>query len=167
RVRTLISLSWNRPITLPTVRTKAIAITTAFLLEEKSQSTRCGPTRIRIPPLRRSKDTSRSIPTESMRSQSNFQRPVSHPKAASRCLGTSLRGNLEYFSLTAAAFHSCSHGRIGIAEQDRLGAAYSHARLEPRACANPTSCRILRATRLCRAHHRRMYRDQPRCLRLG
>ena len=46
---------------------KAIAITTVFPLEERSPSMRCGRTRIRIPPLRRSKDTWRSIPTASMR----------------------------------------------------------------------------------------------------
>ena len=34
-VRTLISPSWNGRITLPTVRIKAIAITTAFPLERK------------------------------------------------------------------------------------------------------------------------------------
>src|SRR5439155_18689975 len=64
--------SWNGQITLPTVRIKGTAVTTAFPLEEKSQSMRCGRTRIRILLLRRSKDTSRSIPTESMKSRSNF-----------------------------------------------------------------------------------------------
>src|SRR5207247_4819864 len=33
------------------------------------------------PPLRRSKDTSRSIPTESMKSQSNFQLPANRQRA--------------------------------------------------------------------------------------
>jgi hypothetical protein len=42
--------------------------------------------RIHFPQLRRSKDMSRSTPTVSMRSQSNFQRPVSHPKAARQIL---------------------------------------------------------------------------------
>src|ERR1700730_5945514 len=56
---------------LLTVRSKAIAVITAFLMEGRSQSTRCGPTRIRIRPLRRSRDMSRSIPTESMRLQSD------------------------------------------------------------------------------------------------
>jgi hypothetical protein len=60
---------------------KAIALTTAFPLEERSRSTRCGRTRIHIPLLRRSKDTSRSIPTESMKSRSNFQRRVSRQRA--------------------------------------------------------------------------------------
>src|SRR6266478_113184 len=55
----------------PTVRTKAIAVTTAFPLEEKSPSTRCGRMRIHIPPFLRSRDTSRSIPSESTRSRSD------------------------------------------------------------------------------------------------
>ena len=76
-----ILLSWNRPNTLPTVRIKAIVITTAFPLEEKNRSMPCGPTRIRIPLLRKSKDTSRSIRTESMKSRSNFQRRVSRQRA--------------------------------------------------------------------------------------
>jgi RNase P/RNase MRP subunit p29 len=59
--------SWKGPSTRPTVRTKAIAITTAFLLEGGNPSTPCGRTRIRILLLRRSKDTSRSIPIEPTR----------------------------------------------------------------------------------------------------
>src|SRR5882724_6428995 len=38
----------------------------------------CGRTRTRILLLRRSRDTSPSTPTESMKSRSNFQRSVSH-----------------------------------------------------------------------------------------
>ena len=61
----------------PTARTKAIAVTTAFLLEERNRSMPCGLTRIHIPLLRKSKDTSRSIPTESMRLQSDEEIIVS------------------------------------------------------------------------------------------
>src|SRR5260370_30310943 len=125
-----ILLNWNGRITLATVRIKAIAITTAFPLEEGSPSMPYGRIRTRILLLRRSRGTSRSIRTGSMRSQSNFQRPVSYPKAARRCLGTSLGGNLEYCLLAAAAFYSCSHGQIGIAEQ----------RLPP---VIKTTCRVL------------------------
>ena len=67
RVRTWISPSWNGQITLPTVRTKAIAITTAFPLGERSPSMPCGRTRIRILLLRRSGTMSRSIPSGSTR----------------------------------------------------------------------------------------------------
>ncbi len=40
--------NWNGRILLPTVLTKAIAVTTAFPLEERSRSMRCGHTRIRF-----------------------------------------------------------------------------------------------------------------------
>ena len=48
---------------------------------ERSPSMPCGRMRTRILLLRRSKDTSRSIPTESMRSQNNFQRRVNRKRA--------------------------------------------------------------------------------------
>src|SRR5256714_5943122 len=54
-----------------TARIKAIAITTAFPQVERSPSMRCGRMRTPILLLRRSKDMSRSIPTASMKSQSN------------------------------------------------------------------------------------------------
>src|SRR6266446_2537214 len=63
--------SWNGQITPPTVRIRAIAVITAFPLEERSPSMRCGPTRTHIPLLRRSKVMSRSIPSESTRSRSD------------------------------------------------------------------------------------------------
>src|SRR5438309_20201 len=63
--------SWNGQITRLTARIRAIAVITAFPLEERSPSMRCGRTRIRTPLLRRSRDMSRSIPTESMRSRSD------------------------------------------------------------------------------------------------
>jgi hypothetical protein len=62
QVRTLIFPSWNGRITLPTALTKAIALITAFPLEERSPSTRCGRMRIRSLVLRRSKGMLRSIP---------------------------------------------------------------------------------------------------------
>jgi hypothetical protein len=51
----------------PTVRIKAIAVTTVFPLEERSPSMPCGRMRTRILLSRRSRSTSPSIPTESMR----------------------------------------------------------------------------------------------------
>ena len=83
------------------------------------------------------------------------------------CLATSLGTNDEYCSLRSAAFHSRSHGQIGVAEQDRHGPAHSHACGQLRACAHRTSRRILRAARLGGSHHRRMHRDQPRMLTVG
>src|SRR4029077_17611116 len=44
--------------------------------------------------VRRSKNISRSIPTESTRYQSNFQLHASHPGAACPCLATSLGANV-------------------------------------------------------------------------
>ena len=56
--------NWNgRIITLPTALIKAIAITTAFPLEERSQSMRCGHTRIRFLLLCRLGGMLRSIPS--------------------------------------------------------------------------------------------------------
>ena len=53
----------KRTDTLPTVRIKAIAITTVFPPEERSPSMPCGRTRIRFLLLRRSGDMLCSIPT--------------------------------------------------------------------------------------------------------
>src|SRR5438128_1054192 len=69
--------SWNGRITLPTVRTKAIAVTTPFTLEERSPSMPCGRMRTPTPPLRKSRHTSRSIPTESMRYQTDEEMMMS------------------------------------------------------------------------------------------
>jgi hypothetical protein len=55
--------NWNGPITLPTALIKGIAITTAFPLEERSPSMRCGHTRIRFLLLRRLGAMLRSIPS--------------------------------------------------------------------------------------------------------
>src|SRR5207253_7080992 len=73
--------SWNGRITPPTVRTKAIAVTTVFLLEVRSPPMPCGRTRTPTPRLRKSRDTSRSIPTESMKSRSNFQPRANRQRA--------------------------------------------------------------------------------------
>jgi hypothetical protein len=61
-VRTLIFPNCNGLITLPTALIKAIAITTAFRLEEKSPSMRCGRTSIHFLRLCRSGGMLRSIP---------------------------------------------------------------------------------------------------------
>jgi hypothetical protein len=57
----LIFPNWNERITLPTALIKAIAITTAFLLEERNPPMRCGYTRIRFLLLCRSGGILRSI----------------------------------------------------------------------------------------------------------
>src|SRR5438105_13307126 len=63
--------SWNELSTPPTAHIKAIVVTTAFPLEERSQSTPCGRTTIRMLLLRRSENMSCAIQTESTKSQSD------------------------------------------------------------------------------------------------
>ncbi|MGC2111912.1 MAG: DUF427 domain-containing protein [Candidatus Korobacteraceae bacterium] len=55
--------NWNGRITLPTALIKAIAVTTAFPLEEKAPSMRCGYMRIPFLLLRKLGGTLRSIPS--------------------------------------------------------------------------------------------------------
>jgi len=75
--------SWNGPITPTYCPYKGdLQLLQRFPLEERSPVNAVWTVReIRILPLRRSKDMSRSIPIESMRSQSNFQRRVNRQRA--------------------------------------------------------------------------------------
>jgi hypothetical protein len=61
--KTLSFPNWNGRITLPIALIRGIAVTTAFPLEERSPSMRCGHTRIRFLLLRRLGGMLRSIPS--------------------------------------------------------------------------------------------------------
>ena len=72
-MRTWISPSWNGQITLPTVRKKAIAITTVFRLEEKIRQCRVD-NEEPYPAVAQIKGHFASMPSGSMKSRSAFQR---------------------------------------------------------------------------------------------